>query len=85
MGFPRQEYWSGLPFPPPGDLPDSGTEPAALASSALAGRFFTTGTTWIALKTTYRWRIKGCFALVTGDRLKLGMGLGVLVSLSDTE
>ena len=38
MRFPRQEYWSGLPFPPPGDLPDSGTEPA---SPALAGRFFT--------------------------------------------
>ena len=39
MGFPRQECWSGLPFPSPEDLPDSGTEPA---SSALAGRFFTT-------------------------------------------
>ena len=38
-GFPRQEYWSGLPFPPPGDLPNSGIE---LASPALAGRFFTT-------------------------------------------
>ena len=36
-GFPRQEYWSGLPFPPPGDLPDSGTEPT---SPALAGGFF---------------------------------------------
>ena len=42
MGFPRQEYWSGLPFPPPGDLPDSGTEPGSLTSLALAGRFFTT-------------------------------------------
>ena len=31
MGFPRQEYWSGLPFPFPGDLPDPGTEPASLA------------------------------------------------------
>ena len=30
-GFPRQEYWSGLPFPTPGDLPDPGTEPASLA------------------------------------------------------
>ena len=39
MGFPRQEYWSGLPFPPPGDLADPGIEPA---SPALAGRFFTT-------------------------------------------
>ena len=31
MGFPRQEYWSGLPFPPPGDLPDPGIEPASPA------------------------------------------------------
>ena len=38
----RQEYWSGLPFPPPGDLPDPGIEPASLASPALAGGFFTT-------------------------------------------
>ena len=29
MGFPRQEYWSGLPFPSPGDLPDPGTEPVS--------------------------------------------------------
>ena len=39
MGFPRQEYWSGLPFPSPGDLPNTGTE---LPSPALAGGFFTT-------------------------------------------
>ena len=39
MGFPRQEYWSGLPFSPPGDLPDPGIKPA---SPALAGDFFTT-------------------------------------------
>ena len=39
MGFSRQEYWSGLPFPPPGDLPNSGIKPS---SPALAGRFFTT-------------------------------------------
>ena len=42
MGFSRQEYWSGLPFTSPGDLPDPGIEPG---SSALAGRFFTTETT----------------------------------------
>ena len=42
MEFSRQEYWSGLPFPPPGDLPDPGTEPMSLASPALAGGFFTT-------------------------------------------
>ena len=41
-GFSRQEHWSGLPFPPPGDLPDPGAEPASLTSPALAGRFFTT-------------------------------------------
>ena len=39
MGFLRQEYWSGLPFPTPGDLPDPGIEPM---SPALAGGFFTT-------------------------------------------
>ena len=38
MGFPRQEYWNGLPFPSPGDLPDPGIESV---SPALAGRFFT--------------------------------------------
>ena len=39
MGFSRQEYWSRLPFPPPGDLPDSGIKPK---SPELAGGFFTT-------------------------------------------
>ena len=47
MEFSRQEYWGGLPFPPPGDLPDSGTEPASLTSPPLTGGFFTTGTTWL--------------------------------------
>ena len=46
MGFSRQGYWSGLPFPPPGDLPDPGIEPVSLASPALASRFFTTSITW---------------------------------------
>ena len=41
MGFSRQKYWSGLPFPLPGDLPDPGIEPTS-AAPALAGRFFTT-------------------------------------------
>ena len=40
--FSRQEYWSGLSFPTPGDLPYPGTEPESLASPALAGEFFTT-------------------------------------------
>ena len=42
MGFSRQEYWSGLPCLPPGDLPDPEIEPESLMSPALAGRFFTT-------------------------------------------
>ena len=44
MRFSRQEYWGGLPFPTPGDLPNSGMEPMSLAPLALAGRFFTTST-----------------------------------------
>ena len=50
MGFPRQEYWSELPFPSPGALSDPGIEPASLMSPALAGRFLTTSATWEALR-----------------------------------
>ena len=42
MEFSRQEYWSGLPFPPPGDLPNPGIKPISPASPAVAGGFFTT-------------------------------------------
>ena len=48
MGFSRQEYWSGLPCSPPGDLPNPWIKPASLTSPALAGGFFTTSTTWEA-------------------------------------
>ena len=48
VGFSRQEYWSGLPCPSPGDLPNPGTELASLMSPALADRFFTTSTPWEA-------------------------------------
>ena len=48
MGFSRQEYWSGLPCPPPGDLPDPGIELKSLLSPALSGRFFTTSGIWEA-------------------------------------
>ena len=47
MEFSRQEYWSRVSFPTPGDLPDPGIEPA---STTLAGRFFTTSITWEAPK-----------------------------------
>ena len=46
MGFSRQEYWDGLPFPTPGNLPEPQIEPMSLISPALAGGFFTTSTTW---------------------------------------
>ena len=46
--FSRQEYWSGLLCPPPGDLPDPGIEPASLMSPTLAHQFFLTCTTWEA-------------------------------------
>ena len=41
MGFFRQEYWTVLPFPPPGDLPNPGIESMSLVFLTLAGRFFT--------------------------------------------
>ena len=50
MGFSRQEYQSGFPRPPPGNLPDPGIKSMPLASPALAGGLFTTSTTWEALK-----------------------------------
>ena len=48
LGFSRQEYWSGLPCPSPGDLPDPRIEPTSLMSPALASRFFNTSATWEA-------------------------------------
>jgi len=48
MGFSRQQYWSELPCPPPGDLPSPGIDPTSLMSPTLAGRFFTTSITWEA-------------------------------------
>ena len=59
VGFSRQEYWSGLPFPPPGDIPDPGTKPT---SPALAGGFFTTelpGIIVIAIKWK-NWDLNPC-------------------------
>ena len=46
MRFSRQEYWSGLPFPPPGNLLNPGIKPVFLMSPALTGEFFTPGPTW---------------------------------------
>ena len=51
-GFSRQRSWNGLPFSPPGDLPDPGIKPTSLMSPALAGGLFTTHTTGEALRTS---------------------------------
>ena len=48
MGFSMQAYWSGLPSPPPGDLPNPGIEPTSLMSPALASGLFTSSATWEA-------------------------------------
>ena len=48
VGFPRQEYCNGLPYPPPGELPNPGIEPVSLTSPVLAGVIFTTSTIWEA-------------------------------------
>ena len=61
MEFSRQEYWSGLPFPPPGDLPHPGIKPVSLGSPALAGRFFTTASLGKDL-------CKLCMSIVLGGR-----------------
>ena len=52
MGFSRQEYWGALPYPPPGDLSNPGTEPVSLNSPTLASRFYTTSTTWEVKETS---------------------------------
>ena len=60
MGFPRQEFWSGLPFPTPGDLPDPGIEPTSLMSPALVGGFFATmSSTGGELSESVEWRKGG--------------------------
>ena len=48
MGFSRQEHWRGVPYPPPGDLPNPGIKSTSLTPPALAGRFCATSTAWEA-------------------------------------
>ena len=53
MGFSRQEYWSGLLCPPPGDLPDPGIESMSVRSPALVGGLFTISTPWEVHPVTF--------------------------------
>ena len=54
MGFLRQEYWSGVPFPTPGNLPNPGFKPMSFLSLALAGKFFISGSPVIHVQDQYR-------------------------------
>ena len=76
MGFCRQEYWSGLPFPSLGDLPKPGVETASLASPVLAGGFFTTSTTWEAHRVPHHiLPVSGLAACIDGSSCHPGGGI----------
>ena len=74
MEFSKQKYWSGLPFPTPGNLPDPGIEPTSLASPELVGRFFTTAPP--ALEPAH--------VLSPGTKLKVWVITGIIQTLSPT-
>ena len=59
MGILQAEYWSGLPCPPPGDLPNLEMEPTSLMSPELAGMYFKTSATWEAFIQDTRINYKG--------------------------
>ena len=68
MEFSREEYWSRVPFPTVGDLPDQGIKPVSLVSPALAGGFLTTSATWEAHFIVY------AFVIECPNLLWLGSG-----------
>ena len=67
MGFPRQEYWIGLPFPPPGHLPNPGIRPTSSEYPALAGRFFSSGLSGKprCVSSGYKWPQTGWLTIVS--------------------
>ena len=84
MGFSRQEYWSGLPFPPQGCLHDPGIELVSIMFPVLVGKFFTTSTTWEPPKIYIYVRCPGGSAITNqpanagdpGSRRSPGEGIG---------
>ena len=77
MEFPRQDYWSGLPFPSPGDLLDTEIKPT---SSALAGGFFITEPLWKPLSTSRNHPKNGIYSVRNSPQLPLlrqALGLGI--------
>ena len=80
---PRQEYWSGLPFPTPGDVPSRGIKPGFLMSSALAGGFFTTSTTWevLPVRMAIIKKKKNLQTINAGEDVEKGNPLALLVRI----
>ena len=79
MGFFRQEYWSGLPCPPPADLPDPGIDPVSLMSPALTGGFFTTSTTYNSFSFAVLCLVtQSCPTLCDPMNCSLPLSLGIL-------
>ena len=70
-GFSRQEYWSGLPCPSLGDLPNPGMEPASLMSPALAGGFFTTSGTWETLWMLHEYPVNHIYQVLSTCEMQL--------------
>ena len=70
MGFSRQEYWSGLPRSPPGNLLDPGIKPRTLMYPALTGAFFTTSPTWEAPTLTHQQTMDSEHEIDKGHALK---------------
>ena len=88
VGFSRQEHWSGLPRPPPGDLPDSGIEPASLVSTELAGALCTAETRskpviWhVDKRQTALVQAPFCYILLTWKKKKMLLQSSSLISSS---
>ena len=72
MGFSRQEHWSGLPFPSPGNHSHPGFKLASLKCPALPGGFFTTSTTWEALSKVYSYGKIANLIIVQAEILNRG-------------
>ena len=80
-GFPRQEYWNGLPFPPPGDLPDSGIELASPSASEFTGGHFTVEPPGKSIPLVYPLENTGHTAFRDAKRLCL-KGSGISLALT---
>ena len=85
MGFPRQEYWSGLPFPTPGDVPKTGIKPGFFMSPAFARGFFTTSTTWeippVRMAIIKKKKKKNLQTINAGDDVEKRNPLALLVGM----